>query len=178
MPTTSVSDARRRCLRSLPCLVLSLSLAFELSALRSHTQLALRDTRQALLPLLARDRTIQALGQAEPPPPPLARTLIDALAVLRSGDLQRGVRVETLSLPGRGGALGEGPPDAQALARLAQPLPGAPGLRAVRVDVRASYRSYAGLQAWLAELSSLPLSFRRVWLEEQRVQLVLELAGT
>ena len=177
MTTTSVSDARRRCLRWLPCLALSLSLSFELSA-RRQTALQARDAlRSELSPLLARERALQALGAAETATPPLVQTVIDALAMLRGGDVRQGVRVETLALPGRGGAAVENLPDAQTLASLAVPLRAAAGLRALRIDVRASYRSYRGLQAWLAALGSLPLRFRRVWLEEQRVQLVLELVG-
>lgn len=158
--------------------MLSLSLAAELLALRSRTRAALRDTRADLIPLLARDRAIRALGAAEPSPAPLETTVVDALAVLRGGDVRRGVRVETLSLPGRGSVIGDGPPDARTLASLAQALRGAPGLRVLRLEVRASYRSYAGLQSWLAELGSLPLRFQRVWLEDQRVQLGLELVGS
>lgn len=145
-------------------------------------QLSLRreqsEGRDALPRLRERARVLAELGSAEAQLPVLAQTVVDVLAQLREGDARHGVRVEALSLPGRTGALPEGPPDAQLLLSLAHRKPGVDGLRLLRVDVRAAYRTYSGLQAWLAALGSLPLSFRRVWLEDQRVQLLLELIGS
>jgi hypothetical protein len=127
--------------------------------------------------LQARAEAIGRLGPAEPALHSVALVLARVLDVLRQGDARFGVRLGVLSLPGRNGALSDGPPDAQALAMLAKPLRGLPGARIVRLDVRATYRSYSGLKEWMAELGVLPVSFQRVWLEEQQVQFSLHVMG-
>lgn len=159
-------------------MLLSASAAVVLARRRSTVRGDLDEAERTLAPLRSRQQAIRDLGPDEPPAPPLIDTLIAALAILRAADVRQGVRVETLALPGRGNTLPDGPPDARALAAVSRPLPAAPGLRSLRIDVRASYRSYDGLKTWLAALGALPARLSRVWLEDQHVQLVLELVGT
>ncbi len=149
-----------------------------------------RQTRQR--PLLAAalqsQRTLHVLEQqartllthdpfAAAPARPLAASLADVLDLLQAGDARQGVRAGLLSLPGRMGGVIDGPPDAQDLRAMSRDVPGVPGLRSVRLDVRASYRSYAGLRAWCAALEALPLIVQHVVLEDTQVQLDLLVLG-
>jgi hypothetical protein len=177
MTTTSVSSARRRFLCSLPWLALSLSGALYLKAQRAAAQGALPAQQAAAARLRALLGAVDALG----PPEAGALDLPDALAAvldtLRGADARYGVRLATVALPGRGAPLRDGPADAQALASLAQPLASVAGLRQLRLEVRAAYRSYGGLKAWFAELETLPVSFQQVLLEDTQVQFSARVFG-
>lgn len=177
MPATSVSDARRCFLRSLPWLLLSLSLAARLEVDRRRAAAALPGAARTLATLQQREAALRALGAAEPAPEPLLPVLARLLDLLASGDARHGVRPGSLSVPGHRATLADGPADAEALDGLAHHLSGWTGVRSLRLDIRASYRSYEGLKAWFAELQELPLMFRRVLIEEDRLQLSLELLG-
>lgn len=120
---------------------------------------------------------VAALGRPEPAALPLSQAVLDVLAILREGEVRHGVKLESLSLPGHGSGMIDGLPDAQSLLRIARPMHGAPGLQVLRLEVRAGYRSYPGLKAWMAALDGQPLSFRRVWLEDQHLQLVIDVVG-
>ena len=178
MPTTSASSARRRFLHSLPWLALSLSAllrgAGDLRAAR-----AAEPTRRAeLLRLRALVSEMEAMGPADATASDLPTALARLVDALQRSDARYGVRLGMVALPGRSGGLPDGPADAQAIAALAQALPGALGLRRVRVDVRAGYRSYEGLKAWFGELEALPLSFQQVLLDQAQVQFSASVFGT
>ena len=123
---------------------------------------------------------VQQAEQLAPSPaavPELPLALAQLLDLLRQGDARHGVRPGLVSLPGRQGSVIDGPPDAQDLLALSRAVPDLPALRSVRVDVRATWRSYAGLRAWCAALEAMPLVIRHVVVDEAQVQLELLVLG-
>jgi hypothetical protein len=121
---------------------------------------------------------MEAMGPADGAVSDLPTALARLVDALQRSDARYGVRLGMVTLPGRSGGLPDGPADAQAIAALAQALPGVPGLRRVRVDVRAGYHSYEGLKAWFGELEALPLSFQQVLLDQWQVQFSASILGT
>ncbi len=177
MPSISVSAARRRCLISLPWLLLAASGAGQVAQRRQAARAALPEARQRLVAALAREHATRQLVAGQAASPELVHAVAQLLDLIRTGGDRHGVRVGMLSLAGHAVSPADGPADAHSLQQAAQPVPGVTGLRWLQLEVRANYRNYDGLQAWFVELGHLPVSVRHLVLEDSQLQLSLRVLG-
>ena len=102
---------------------------------------------------------------------PLASTLIEVISALKQGQVRNRVQIGPITTPNAGGS------STADLLQLAKPLDNTE-LSSLTLQIRGTYKEYAGLRRYLSEIQRHPVALTRLSIAGNTFEIDIKLLGT